>query len=275
VNHLSTVKRPALRWHGGKWLLAPWIISHFPAHRVYVEPYGGAASVLLRKPPSYAEVYNDLDGSVVNFFKVLRGDRAQDLIEALRMTPFSRAEFSESYTPHADPVEQARRLVIRSFLGFGSNSHQRRSGFRGKGYRAGTLPQDDWRNFADALSTISERLRAGVVIEQEPAITVMRRYDEPFTLHYVDPPYVAETRDAGKDYAHEMSADDHAAMLDCLNELSGYVILSGYENALYGEALSGWSVKKKKHMADGARERTEVIWINPSAAKALSDGLLL
>src|SRR5690606_19105648 len=122
---MTQPRRPVLRWHGGKWLLAPWIIEHFPAHRVYVEPFGGAGSVLMRKPRTYAEIWNDLDGEVVNIFRVLRSPDANRLVDALRLTPFSRQEFTGAYEPSSDPVERARRLVIRSFMGFGSNGHNR------------------------------------------------------------------------------------------------------------------------------------------------------
>lgn len=122
--------RPILRWHGGKFILAPWIISHLPKHRIYVEPLGGAGSVLLRKPRSYAEVYNDRDGEVVNLFRVAR-ERGDDLRRALELTPFSREEFVLSYASTDDPIEQARRTVTRSFMGFGSNSHNHLTGFRG------------------------------------------------------------------------------------------------------------------------------------------------
>lgn len=102
-NH-KTPGRPVLRWHGGKWLLAPWIISHFPPHRVYVEPFGGAGSVLLRKPRSYAEIYNDLDDDVVSMFRVLRSERAGELVANIIHTPFARSEFEAAYRETEDPL---------------------------------------------------------------------------------------------------------------------------------------------------------------------------
>ena len=266
---MTAPKRPVLRWHGGKWMLAPWIISHFPKHRVYVEPFGGAGSVLMRKPRAYAEVWNDLDGHVVNLFQVLRSDRADELVRQLRLTPFSSVEFAESYQHHDDAVERARRLVIRSFMGFGSNGHSRQTGFRANSNRSGSTPAHDWANYPDALATIIERLR-GVVILNRRAADVMAAHDGADTLHYVDPPYVFETRaDLGKDYAHELTDDDHAALLEQLLHLKGMVILSGYPSALYDDALSSWARVERVALADGARQRTEVLWINPACWAAL------
>lgn len=266
--------RPVLRWHGGKWLLAPWIISHFPAHQVYVEPFGGAASVLMRKPRAYAEIYNDLDTTVVGLFRVLRSEGAAELVQALRLTPFARAEFAEAYEPASDPVEAARRLIIRSFMGFGSNGHNRSTGFRANSSRNGTTPAHDWVNYPDALEAVIERL-AGVCIESKDAKAVMAQHDAPTTLHYVDPPYVFETRaDMSKDYAHELSNDDHAELLTFLRGLRGMVILSGYPCETYDAALHDWRRVERKAMADGARERTEVLWINPAASAAVSSGPL-
>lgn len=254
-------RRPLLRWHGGKWVLAPWIISHFPEHRVYVEPFGGAGSVLMRKPRSYAEVWNDLDGEVVNLFRVLRSNRASELVEALRLTPFARDEFAESYDPIDDPVERARRLVIRSFMGFGSNGHERKTGFRSNSNRSGTTPAHDWVNYPDSLVAVIDRI-SGVVIENKDAKAVMATADGDRTLHYVDPPYVLDTRNAGTDYAHELSNADHAELLDFLCGLAGTVILSGYPNDLYDHRLRHWQRIEKAALADGARKRTEVLWIN-------------
>jgi len=267
--------RPALRWHGGKWLLAPWIIGHFPEHRVYVEPFGGAASVLIRKPRSHGEIYNDLDDGAVNLFRVLRSARAQELIEALRLTPFARAEFELSYEDTEDPVEAARRLCARSFLGFGSDGHNKavKTGFRSNAKRQNTHPAKDWTNYPDGLRAIIGRFR-GVVIENRPAHEVMAQHDGPETLHYADPPYLPETRSdksrRGKAgyhaYSHELSAGGHAALLEFLKTLTGMVVLSGYPSAMYDDALKDWRRVEKKALADGAMPRTEVLWINPAAA---------
>ncbi|MFG8489773.1 DNA adenine methylase, partial [Pseudomonas aeruginosa] len=103
---MKGVRRPILRYHGGKWKLAPWIIQHLAPHHTYVEPFGGAASVLLRKARSYAEIYNDLDGDVVNLFRVAR-DHGEELRQALALTPFAREEFEASYVETTDPLERA------------------------------------------------------------------------------------------------------------------------------------------------------------------------
>lgn len=260
-----TTKRPTLRYHGGKWLLAPWIISHFPSHRIYVEPFGGGASVLMRKKPCYCDVYNDLDGELVNLFSVLRDDGVR-LREALYNTPFSRDEFLLSYEISNDPLEQARRTVVRSFMGFGSNSHCQKTGFRSNSNRSGTTPARDWANYPDAMDAMIKRLR-GVVIENRDASEVMLAHDTEKTLHYVDPPYMPETRDAGKDYRYEMTEAGHVELLDTIKSLSGYVILSGYENDIYNNALSDWHIVHKDSFADGARKRTEVLWISKNAIK--------
>jgi DNA adenine methylase len=261
--------RPVLRWHGGKWLLAPWIISHFPKHRVYVEPFGGAGSVLMRKEPAYAEIWNDLDIDVVNLFRVLRSKDADELVRQLRLTPFSREEFDLAYIPETDPVEKARRLVIRSFMGFGSNGHNRVTGFRANSNRSGTTPAHDWVNYPDSLAMVVSRL-AGVTVENKDAKAVMAQHDGPETLHYVDPPYMFATRaDLSKDYAHELTDDDHAELLVFLRGLTGAVILSGYPWQEYDVALHDWRRVEREALADGASKRIEVLWLNPKAVAAL------
>lgn len=280
---MTAPSRPILRWHGGKWLLAPWIIAQFPPHRVFVEPYGGAWSVGFRKPRAKAEVWNDLDGELVNLFAVLRSPRAGELTGALRLTPFAREEFNAAYELAADPVERARRLIVRSFMGHGSDgaSGQYRTGFRANSNRLGSTPAVDWVNLPDSLDVAVQRLR-GVVIESRPALQVMAAHDGPETLHFVDPPYLAATRarahrrtDNGGVYRHELSDADHAELLAFLHTLEGMVVLSGYPSRLYDDALPGWTRLMRAALADGAKSRTEVLWLNAKCAAGRTMGSLL
>lgn len=272
--------RPVLRYHGGKWRLAPWIISHFPPHRVYVEPFGGAASVLMRKPRSYAEVYNDLDGEVVNVFRVLRDpELGAELERRVRLTPFAREEFDLSYLPSGDLVEQARRTLIRSYMGFGTtltrpnrDGTPQRTGFRNNVTRAGTTPATDWSGFADVIPSFVDRL-GGVVVECVAATEAFSRWDGPDTLFYVDPPYVHSTRTpaAGgshRGYRHELTDDDHRSLADELRRLEGMVVLSGYPCNLYDALYPDWFRVERESRAGSAARRTEVLWLNPRAAEA-------
>lgn len=265
-----TPSRPILRYHGGKWKLAPWIISHFPPHRVYTESYGGGGSVLLRKARSYGEVYNDLDGEIVNLFRVVR-DRGAELKVLLELTPFARDEYAQAFEIIDDPMEQARRTVIRSFMGFGSNALLRsiRSGFRANSNRSGTTPAHDWANYPSCLEALIGRLR-GLVVEHRDALDVMAQHDGPDTLHYCDPPYVHVTRTTAAHgahgYTHEMTDEQHRAFAVFVRGLRGMVIVSGYACPLYDELLGDWQQFRKEAHADGARDRVEVLWLNRSAA---------
>ncbi|GAA5786100.1 DNA adenine methylase [Chitiniphilus shinanonensis] len=265
-----------MRYHGGKWLLAPWIIQHFPEHRVYTEAFGGAGSVLLRKARArLVEVYNDLDGEVVNLFRVLRDPHAAErLAQLLTSTPYARAEFDESYIPADEPVEQARRTVVRSFLGFGSDAASgAMTGFRANGNRQCTHPSRDWINYPSAIQAFTDRL-AGVVIECRQAVDIIQQHDAPQTLHYVDPPYVHDTRSAavtrsGKGYRHEMSDDDHRNLARVLRECAGMVVVSGYSGPLYAELYAGWETSQRSTHADGGLDRVETLWLNPACSQAL------
>lgn len=266
------VRRPILRYHGGKWLLAPWIISHFPKHRCYVEPFGGAASVLMRKDRSYAEVYNDKWSSVVNVFQVLRdAGMATELEKLLVLTPFSRDEFELTSEASDNSVEQARRTIFRSMAGCGSAAVNGEyvTGFRANSNRSGTTPAQDWANYPQYVQRFVERLR-GVVIENRDAWGVMQQHDGEDTLHYVDPPYMQETRNMQRGnaaYEVEMSHEDHDLLLRRLMTLSGMVVLSGYRTQLYDSLLCIWTRIDRAAKADGARDRVESLWLNRAASQ--------
>lgn len=267
---MTKIKRPPMRYHGGKWKLAPWIIGHFPQHRVYVEPYGGGASVLMRKPRSYGEVYNDMWGDVVNVFRVLR-DFPDEIRRNLYLTPFSRDEFEQTSLTPADPIESARRTIFRSMAGFGSAAVNGKyaTGFRANSNRSGTIPAQDWRNYPDCVPMFVERLR-GVVIENRDALSVMQQHDCPDTLHYVDPPYMHETRNMRRGnaaYEVEMFDEDHRELIEDIQRLDGMVVLSGYRTDLYDSELSTWSRVDREARADGAGRRVESLWLNPAASR--------
>jgi DNA adenine methylase len=274
---LEAPARPVLRYHGGKFRLAPWVIKHFPPHRCYVEPFGGAAGVLIQKDRAYAEVYNDLDGDIVNVFRVLR-DRAQceQLIAQLLLTPYARDEFDAAYEPTTDPIERARRTLVRAEMGFGSAGATKGcTGFRIDTRRKHGTAQQLWASFPESLARVCARL-SGVMIENRPALAVIEQHDAEDTLFYVDPPYVMGTRNVGarhgRYYTCEMSDDEHVQLLEKLCAVEGMVVLSGYESALYMGALQGWSMASTEariSAARGAGIRTECLWLNPSAQRAL------
>lgn len=277
---MTAPTRPVLRYHGGKWRMAKRLIELFPPHRIYVEPYGGAASCLMQKRRSYAEVYNDLWDEVVNLFRVLREpEAAANLERLLRLTPFARREFEAAYEETPDPVERARRLVIRSFMGHGSGSPNRdyRTGFRNDSNRSGTTPAGDWKNYPNHLRAMTERLH-GVCIENRPALQIIEEFDSPQTFFYVDPPYPLSTRPSAATrrnnvYAFEMSDDDHVELGAVLRAVKGMVLVSSYACPLYEQLYGDWKRIEFASFADGAKPRTEVLWLNPAAAKGMQQHL--
>jgi len=279
--------RPALRYHGAKWRLAPWILAHFPplaSHDVYVEPFGGSAAVLLRKPRSPIEVLNDLDDDVVTFFRVMR-DMPDELIRRIALTPFARREWIAAGQPADDPVEQARRFYVRSYGSIAGPTAQWRSGWRRQkvlsrradGSGAMTTAATA---FADVshLHVVADRLR-GVFIEAEDALSLIRRYDHPRALFYVDPPYPAATRQrwAKTAYAHEMTDGQHGQLAAVLNDCRGLVVLSGYNCDLYRELFPApaWSTVSREARTNGRGSATETLWLNRAVQHAPADTLPL
>jgi DNA adenine methylase len=272
--------RPLVRWHGGKWMISQWILGFLPDHETYTEAFGGGASILLRKDrATKAEIYNDLDETIVRVFKVMQDPAsAARLLELLALTPYSRREFDWAYRPTDDPVEAVRRTLVRSWMGYGSDGTAGvyKTGFRSIVNHAGKTPAGEWVNYVATLPATIERLQ-GVTLECCDAFALLTRYDGAESLHYVDPPYLPETRSVGNRrrgagyhvYQHELSAEDHVRLLDLVRSLDGMVVLSGYPSVLYDEALAGWRRHQRGAYADGGGPRTEVVWINPRCAERL------
>lgn len=273
--NIQSLKHPLIRYHGGKFRLAHWIISQMPNHVCYTETFGGAAGVLLQKPRAYAEVYNDLDGDIVNLFEVLRDSSSRDqLIEQLVLTPYSRVDFENAWEDTDCKIERARRICIRAQMGFGSAGATKGiTGFRIDTKRQYGTAQSLWSTFPEHLGIVGQRL-SGVLIENRPAIQILKDHDAESTLHYVDPPYVMETRyggaKTGRIYRHEMGNQDHEELLNTLQRLEGMVMLSGYRCEMYDDMLSSWKridTSARISAGRGTALRTECLWLNPAASQ--------
>lgn len=264
------IKRPALKYHGGKWLLANWIIEHFPRHDCYVEPFAGAANVLLRKKPATHEVYNDLNGDVVNFFHCLR-EYPEQLIRLINLTPYSRQEWEQAWEWHPEPIERARRFYVRSWQSYGSpTTHSpAHAGWRNQKSAAGHADAIRGHHDTARLWDVAARLLA-VQIENEDAIAVIKRYDTKQTLFYVDPPYVFSTRSdwSGRAYQGEMSDDDHIELSEVMKSVQGMVLISGYDSNLYRELYADWDVVKRESQDINSKPQMEYLWLSPGVYDA-------
>jgi DNA adenine methylase len=271
--------RPVLRYHGGKAILREWILGFFPPHENYVEPFAGAASVFMAKPRVNHEVLNDLDGAICNVFRVLRDPKtAAQLKRLCELTPFARDEFKAANVLKGSAVERARRTAVRAYLGFGSDSTTGSStGFRANSAQNNRAAARDWQNWPSVIPAFVDRLR-GVVIEQRPAIEVIRQQDSPHTLFYCDPPYLHGTRSTktgrAHAYRHEMSDDDHRELAAILRDCAGMVIISGYACDLYADLYGDWKRVDRATFADGARPRVESLWLSPNAWAAAPQSAL-
>lgn len=266
------VRRSVLRYFGGKWAIAPWVIDNLPPRRIYVEPFAGAASVLLRKPRSRVEVYNDADAEIVGIFRLLQDPAScAKLVRLLRRTPYSRVEFLRAFEPSDDPMIRAQRAIIRAYQGYHHEAlfNPRKTTFADARHRknGGHSKAGEWRNCPRTLAHVCRRMQ-GVIIEQRDALDVISVQDGPHTLFFVDPPYLPITRSKAG-YRHELSNAQHIELLDKLRAIRGMAVIAGYPSALYDDALYDWRrIDHLAYAACSATGRTEVLWINPSAQQA-------
>lgn len=256
-----TQQAAALRYPGSKWSLAHEIVRHFGPHYHYVEPYFGSGAVFFTKPVSPHELINDINGLVVNFFRVLR-DQTDDLLFALEATPWSREEYDQSHVQTGEAVEDARRFVTRIWQAHASDL-AKKTGWKNRGAKQPARGMSvRWQRVPSELAAMALRLK-DAEIEHRPALDVMRRFLTKDTLIYADPPYLLETR-TQKMYAHEMSVEDHREMLELLAAHPGPAVLSGYDNSLYDRHLKNWQkVYLKPPKVEKQAERMEVLWVKP------------
>lgn len=250
--------KTVLKYPGAKNRIADWIISYMPKHEVYLELFSGSAAVLLNKTRCHIETLNDIDGNIVNFFRVLR-DYPEELRRAIELTPFSRDEYRNAFDETNDPIEWARRYCVRCWQGFG-NSQIYKNGFKSGQQSISPNPARAWVELPDIMKDAAERLK-GVQIENLPALEILDRYDTEDVFIYADPPYLPDTRKSHL-YKHEMSYTEHEKLLGALKNHNGPVMISGYDNELYNSVLSKWRKAYKSTTAECGIKRTEVLWMN-------------
>jgi DNA adenine methylase len=255
---------PVLRYPGAKWRLADWIISYLPPHTHYLEPYFGSGAVFFNKPPSKVETVNDIDGQVVNLFRVLR-EQPDELARLIEFTPWSRQEYYESYQLTGESLEDARRFLVRCWQGQGSRTNSR-TGWKNdcKVTQTVSCPRT-WDRLPKRIMAVCKRLKQ-VQIENAPAVEVIGRHISINVCIYADPPYNKAVKSSDL-YAHEMTDADHEELLEVLDKHPGPVLLSGYANPMYDERLKHWDRVTKKALAEKGKERTEVLWINPQGRR--------
>ena len=252
-----------IKYPGSKWSIANWIISHFPSHHSYLEPFFGSGAVLFTKKRSPIETVNDLDKDVVNLFRQIRED-TERLADAIYWTPYARSEYERAWAAQyteTDPFQRAVDFYIRMMMGHGFRTTGEKVGWkndvqgREAAYAAGY-----WCKTPEMIFEAAERLRK-VQIENLPAVDLIRRFNFPNVLIYADPPYVLSTRH-GKQYRHEMTDEQHKELLDTLSNHRGPVLLSGYDSDLYRDILHDWHREEIPSRAQTSGARVEVLWMN-------------
>jgi DNA adenine methylase len=277
--------RVPFRWLGGKSRLVPLLLSVLPPHQTYVEVFGGAGALLLAKPPSPLEVFNDRDEGLIHFFRVLRDPvLGKRLRRHLALTPYARAEYAwcrATWASMTDPVERARRWYVVAAQSFG--------GVFGRAWGFSCAPGKHepraYQGIIVALEQVAARF-APVQVECDDFAAVIARYDSPQTLFFCDPPYLPATRRDGG-YRYELSEADHRRLLKAITTCRGQVILAGYPAPLYAEALAGWRCLTRRVTCAAAgrtrtsglqgvgavtarQQRTECLWLSPGILTHIS-----
>lgn len=254
-----------LNYPGSKWRMADLIISLMPEHKNYLEPFAGSLAVFFNKEKVLCETINDLDGRLVNLYKQMR-EKPEELARLISLTPYSREEQVLSRNVSADPVEDARRMMVLLWFSIGGKtSHD--SSFRRNTTWRGPYNTQTWSRVPRIIFEAVERLK-DAQIENRPAIQLIKEFDDQETLMYVDPPYLPELL-SNSYYKHEMTRDEHVELLQTLKGSKAKVILSGYESHLYNDNLKEWTKIVVPTATFTGKKQNEVLWLNFEQVKQI------
>lgn len=253
--------KAVMKYPGSKWGLAKWIISFFPEHHSYLEPFFGSGAVLFNKPRSNIETVNDMDGNVVNLFHWIKRD-PERLAHEIYYTPYARQIYEDAFASMPeDSLQRAVNFYIRLNMGHGYRTNGEKVGWKNDVQgRERAYASLNWCNLPDKILQAAERLRE-VQIENMPALDLIKRFNYKNVLIYCDPPYMLETRN-GKQYRCEMDDNDHEKLLRLLLRHKGPVLISGYDTELYKDMLTGWTRHEATAYSQVCSKKKEVLWMN-------------
>ncbi|NEP10859.1 MAG: ParB N-terminal domain-containing protein [Symploca sp. SIO2C1] len=255
-NGSSKINRPANRWYGGKWRIGKWIASHFPEHKIYVEPFGGMYSVGIQKPSSKIEVYNDIHPEAVNFWRQLK-DNSAELISQIEALTFNEATVEWAKQPSADSVELATKFYVQCRITYAGGGTGWASGYSSKSL---DKPENDDHSH---LHAITNRI-SNIQVYHLDALEIIKQFDSPDTLFYCDPPYIQDTRNSHTPYEYEYSIEQHIQLIELLSSIKGKAVISGYPSSKYASLLQGWHRKETEGRATSGKDTMECLWIKPT-----------
>lgn len=260
-NHNPIKIRPAIKYHGGKSFMARRILSYFPEHHTYIEPFAGGLSVLLNKYRSPIEIAGDLDTDLIQFYTTLR-DSGNELIDRIRSLPYQEEVFQRAITSQTtDRLERAVNMVVRFWMSRGGMGVDFSRTDDGRN-------EHSWARLPDALYATARRLQ-DVRLMVVSVFDLLPLYDHPDTLIYADPPYYPATRDAPKVYQHELTELEHVKLVTYLRDCQSHVVLSGFACGVYDSILVDWerveidNVKRSSQKKDTRNHNTEILWVKP------------
>ncbi|MDG4974285.1 DNA adenine methylase [Lactococcus lactis] len=247
-----------LNYPGSKWGMSEMIISLMPEHKNYLEPFAGSLAVFFNKNKVLCETINDLDGRLINLYKQMR-EQPEKLAQLVYLTPYSRQEQVLSREVSEDSLEDARRMMVLLWFSIGGKTSHNSSFKRNTTWK-GPYNTQTWSKVPLRILEAAERLK-NVQVENRPAVQLIKEFDDPETLIYIDPPYLPELL-SNSYYKYEMVKDEHVELLQIINKSKAKIILSGYESQLYSDSLKGW----KKFIVSTAtftgKKQDEVLWLN-------------